>query len=222
MQKDSATSHPGLIKGPSHAKGGIAIEIIETGNHKEVEGAEYYICTAARLSTEIHEFINKTDIEILDAIHKLYKCDPFNPEVSATDFIVCKKVTNDPTRRNRTGTVQELLNLMQADKSCTVDYDVPRNKLALGGATENCGCAHDQLEGGGPAGIKQRTTKLNCLYIHGLEAKFQPEINLELSKLYILNYPKFEIHKNNLIEIYNKYAEEIEINLPDVIIGQAL
>lgn len=113
-------SKKGLIWGPSHEKGGIDIKVNETGQRKEVEGGEYFICEAAMYSTKTHEFKDKTAREILDALHAEYFCREFSTDLNASDFIVCKAVVESKDLHTISGTPKEVLNALQAKQGCFV------------------------------------------------------------------------------------------------------
>lgn len=116
----------GLITGPSHAQGGIEFKVVETGQTVEIEGFEYKICRSARQSTKVYEFKGKTNKEILDEIHQSEGCKYIPNQANVNDFILCKLVIQDDKKRDIKGTVNEILNIMQAENSC---------KISEGGAT---------------------------------------------------------------------------------------
>lgn len=133
-------SKTGIIKGPSHENGGIAIEVAETGEHKEVEGGEYVICSEARFSQKPFYFVDSTNKEVLDEIHKIFNCSAFNPKLSRDDFIICKLTVDDKQRRDIKGTVAEILNYIQATNGCVI---VPKEQYL-----EDCACEHKMQQGG--------------------------------------------------------------------------
>jgi len=128
----SGGSKKGLFVGKSHANGGIPSEVVETGQLLEIEGDEYYICRSAYNSSEVYDFKGKTNKQILDKLYTTYSCKLVQSEMSAGDFIICKVVVRDKSKHDRSGTVKEILNQMQAEKSCKVE-DSRNVKLQEGG-----------------------------------------------------------------------------------------
>jgi hypothetical protein len=110
----------GLYLGKSHAEGGIPAINTDTGQHIEVELNEYKICNSAYSSNKILRYSNKTNKEILDDIHDNFSCRFNKNEVKNGEFIICKVVVLDPTKRSRKGTVRQILDEMQSEKSCNV------------------------------------------------------------------------------------------------------
>ena len=113
-------SKSGLYIGNSHAQGGIPEVVPETGQKIEVEGMEYRLCPAILENPELLEFKNKTNFEILEALHEK-SCVFEQGKIPAGSFIICKLAVLDKTKRNMTGTVREIINLMQDDKGCKVE-----------------------------------------------------------------------------------------------------
>lgn len=113
----------GLFIGKPHSKGGIPSEIVETGKQIEIEGDEYYICREAYHSDEVLEFKQKTNKEILDYIYTEYTCKLVQDKMKVGDFIVCKIVVKDNLKHDRKGTISEILNEMQGEKSCKVENE---------------------------------------------------------------------------------------------------
>jgi hypothetical protein len=124
-----------LYKGNSHATGGIKVNVdgIKT---IEVEGHEYLLCNTAMQSTKIFEFKNKTNKQILDEFHAYSTCEFKQNEAHSGDFIICKKVVLDTNKRNITGTIKEIVNIMQSEKGCRQSTD---NVFKTGGEVENEG-----------------------------------------------------------------------------------
>jgi hypothetical protein len=110
----------GLYLGKSHAEGGIPAVNTDTGQHLEIEGNEYKICNSAYSSNKILRYSNKNNKEILDDIHDNFSCRFNKNEVKNGEFILCKVVVLDPTKRSRKGTVRQILDEMQSEKSCNV------------------------------------------------------------------------------------------------------
>lgn len=110
----------GMISGPSHEKGGIEIQVNETGQIKEVEGGEYFICENAMYSANRHHFELMQARDILDSISSTYNCGEFKPDLHARDFIVCKSVVESQERHTVSGTPKEILNQLQAAKGCYI------------------------------------------------------------------------------------------------------
>jgi hypothetical protein len=197
----------GFITGPSHEKGGIAIIVTETGQQKWVEGGEYFMCQKALLSDKIHIFTNRTNREVLDFIHKKYNCKEFEPNLSANDFIICKSTVNNSKKRSFTGTVQEILNEMQAQNGCNVTY-------------QNSGLTMKQ---GGLPGIKMETTKFPAKYKKGDKVYMftsEPdlmvaEVNewVDKSATYDLKSENGEIVRNNIPEDKINYLTTLSAEL---------
>ena len=111
----------GLFIGNSHANGGIPSEIAETGTKIEIEGNEYYICNEAYNSTNHFDFKKKTNKEILDFIYTEFACKLNQDIMHSGDFIVCKVVVADNRKKDRKGTIKQILNEMQGEKNCKVE-----------------------------------------------------------------------------------------------------
>jgi hypothetical protein len=111
----------GLFIGESHDNGGIPSMVKETGQLIEIEGDEYYICRDAYHSDDVYEFKGKTNKEVLDKFYTDHSCKLNQSVMSAGDFIVCKIVVKDKTKHDRGGTIKEILNQMQHEKSCKVE-----------------------------------------------------------------------------------------------------
>jgi hypothetical protein len=121
----------GLYLGKSHADGGIPAVNTDTGQQLEIEGQEYKVCNSAYSSNKILRYSNKTNKEILDDIHDNFSCRFNKNEVKNGEFILCKVVVLDPTKRSRKGTVRQILDEMQSEKSCNVSQGAA--ELSLGG-----------------------------------------------------------------------------------------
>lgn len=125
-----------LYVGPSHAAGGIPV-VVDSVRPVEVEGQEYKICGEAYRSDEVLSYTQKTNIEILDDIHKNFSCKFEQNVASGNDFIVCKLVVRDLAKRNRKGTVKQILDEMQGEKGCKLsDGSLPEPKMEDGGALQ--------------------------------------------------------------------------------------
>lgn len=122
-----------LYIGPSHAAGGIPVTI-DGVRQVEVEGLEYKICGDAYRSNERLDFKGKTNIEVLDHIHKEFSCKFEQNKASGTDFIICKLAVRDIDKHDRSGTVREILDQMQGEVGCKLsDGSMPEKKLQRGG-----------------------------------------------------------------------------------------
>lgn len=108
--------------GKSHANGGIPV-LVDDNTLIEVEKFEYVICNNAMNSTKIFEFKDKTNKEILDEIFRYSDCEFEQHKANSGDFIICKLAVMDKKKRNITGTVKEIINVMQSEKSCNVTND---------------------------------------------------------------------------------------------------
>jgi hypothetical protein len=122
-----------LYKGNSHDNGGIKV-LVDGLKPIEVEGHEYLLCNKAMQSTKIFEFKNKTNKEILDEFHTYSTCEFKQNEAHSGDFIICKKVVLDTNKRNITGTIKEIVNIMQSEKGCRQSND---DVFKTGGEVEN-------------------------------------------------------------------------------------
>lgn len=120
------TIEKGLIRGgetTSHQSGNhIPVIVEETGERFNYEGDEYHICAAAVKNDEIFEFHQKTNREVLDFIYSKFPCNVEEGVLNVGDFIICKLVVRDDARYNRTGTVREILNMMQSEKNCRISH----------------------------------------------------------------------------------------------------
>lgn len=101
--------------------GGIKVVVDDT-TIVEVEGGEMKICRAAYDSSEVLEFTAKTNKQTLDIIHNEFSCKFNQPEADGGDFILCRLVVNDEKKHDRKGTVRQILDEMQAEKSCRVSF----------------------------------------------------------------------------------------------------
>lgn len=120
-----------MFIGNSHANGGIPSEIAETGTKIEIEGNEYYICNEAYNSPNHFDFKKKTNKEILDFIYTEFACKLNQDIMHSGDFIVCKVVVADNRKKDRKGTIKQILNEMQGEKNCKVESS--SNYLKQGG-----------------------------------------------------------------------------------------
>lgn len=111
----------GKFIGKSHAEGGIPSKVKETGQLIEIEGDEWYVCNEAYNSDKRYSFKNKTNEEVLEKIYRDHSCKLNQSLMSAGDFIVCKVVVRDKKKYDREGTVSDIVNEMQGEKSCKVE-----------------------------------------------------------------------------------------------------
>ena len=138
-----------LYIGGSHESGNdIPVTVVETGRTKFIEGGEFSVCKAAMENNEILEFQNKTALEILHAIHERNDCKFEQGKEHIGNHIVCKYAVLDPERRNLTGTVKEIFDILQSEKQCRLSYQrsVDSGQYDDGGPV--CGCQHKMDEGG--------------------------------------------------------------------------
>lgn len=130
----------GLIQGgesTSHKSGNdIPAVVSETGRRFNYEGDEYHLCSAALDNSQIFEFVQKTNHEILDYFYRIFACSVKEGVLHVGDFILCKLVVRDEIKHNRTGTVREILNMMQEENSCRVSSST---ELAGGGEINDSG-----------------------------------------------------------------------------------
>ena len=126
-----------LYVGPSHAEGGIPVIVDpqKPGEHPvEVEGIEYKICAEAYQSSEKLSFAQKTNFEILDSIHKDFSCKFNQGEADGGDFIICKVAVKDQVRRDRSGTVKQILDEIQGENGCRLSTgQIAEKKRKQGG-----------------------------------------------------------------------------------------
>jgi len=165
-----------LYSGGSHASGhDIPVTVIDTGEQIRVEGGEFSVCAAAMENEEKLEFRNKTALQILQAIHQRNVCKFEQGKEHVGNHIVCKYAVLDPAKRNLTGSVREIFNILQSEKQCQVSYDYLENlkrKYAMGGYVDICtpcgikhlkepyyadgGGIHSEIHG--PLGISSKTS----------------------------------------------------------------
>jgi len=110
--------------------GGIKVDV-DGGTVVEIEGGEMKICHSAYDSDEVLEFKNKTNKQILDYIHNEFSCKFEQNKANSGDFILCRLVIFDQNKHNRKGTVKQILDEMQDEKSCRIS--VGSGSMKLGG-----------------------------------------------------------------------------------------
>ncbi len=123
-----------MYKGKSHAQGGIPV-VVDGNTNVEIEGNEYHLCRDAMSSAKIYSFKNKSNKEILDSIYSSEGCKFVQGIANSGDFIVCKLVVLDDTKRTITGTVKSIIDTMQSEKSCNVSEG--GNKMEKGGGIKS-------------------------------------------------------------------------------------
>lgn len=101
--------------------GGIKV-MVDDAYMVEVEGGEYKICNDAYNSDEVLSFKDKTNKEILDYIHNDFSCKFEQSKADSGDFILCRLVVNDKKKKNYSGTVRQVLDMMQSEHSCRVSF----------------------------------------------------------------------------------------------------
>lgn len=117
------TKESGLYKdGYSHAEGGIQV-VVDNSKKIEVENDEYSICRDAMESTDIHKFSQKTNKEVLDSLFRGEGCTFEQGKENGGNFIICKVVVLDEKKYDREGTVKQILNQLQSEKSCNMTAD---------------------------------------------------------------------------------------------------
>lgn len=123
-------------KGKRHSQGGIDV-IVDGIKPIEVEVGEYKLCSSAMRSKKIYTFKNKTNKEILDSLFSAEGCE-FDPkEAESGDYIICRLVVNDTTKKTIIGKVQEIVDELQAEKQCVVSNQNNTNKMKKGGLIDN-------------------------------------------------------------------------------------
>ena len=149
--KTPPTKESGLYKeGFLHTEGGIAVTV-DGVKPIEVEVKEYKLCLNAMDSDKVYSFKNKTNLEILDEMFQDANCIFETDKAKSNEFILCRLSVLDKTKRDRKGTVKQIVNEMQSEKSCNVTFDSNVNKKnKKGGKLEaDCGCKHSKMEDGG-------------------------------------------------------------------------
>jgi hypothetical protein len=133
--KGKETTKSGLYdKGFYHSEGGIAVTV-DRCKLIEVEKDEYKICNEAYESSKIYEFNQKTNIEVLDEIFRDASCTFKIDEADSGDFILCRPVVYNKRKYNRKGTVKDILNQMQKEKSCRVE--IGNREFSKGGGVKS-------------------------------------------------------------------------------------
>jgi hypothetical protein len=149
----------GLVPGgesTSHASGNdITYTVLDTGKKVRIEGDEYHMCGSALLHDEILEFKNMTSHEVLDEIYTRHKCSTVPGEAMAGDFIICKPAVRNPEKRSWTGTVKEIINIMQSEYGCRVS-----------------GASHDKMNEGGKIAMKEAMSERGIAEKHGLSEDY--------------------------------------------------
>ena len=101
--------------------GGIKV-LVDGATVVEIEDGEMKICDTAYNSPEVLDFKQKTNKEVLDYIHGEFSCKFNQPEANLGDFILCRLVVLDKIKHDRKGTVRQILDAMQGEKSCRVSF----------------------------------------------------------------------------------------------------
>lgn len=176
------TKESGLYKeGFLHTEGGIAVKV-DGVKDVEVEVKEYKLCRESMESTEVHHFKNKTNLQILDALFKESSCTFETSKAKSREFILCRLVVLDKKKRNISGTPKEIVNQMQAEKSCNLSSD---SDTMMQGGKITCGCKHEEFEKKSFGGTVDAKNIPNNTFVD----KFGRE--------------RFEIHDKTLILNYN-------------------
>lgn len=118
----------GEYKGFLHTEGGIQV-IVDGGQHVEVEKNEYSICRAAMDDNTIYKFQNKTNKQILEKLFREDGCVFEQGKENAGNFIICRLVVLDHKPRNISGTVKDIVNILQKEKACRLTNDYSKRKL---------------------------------------------------------------------------------------------
>jgi hypothetical protein len=126
-----------IYVGNSHANGGIPAVNVDTGERLEIEGDEMKICRDAYNSSEVLEYIQKTNREVVTDIHQNFSCKFDQSKVNSGDFILCKLVVLDDKKHDRRGTVKDILNQMQSEHSCRISEHSPQAQMERGGQVED-------------------------------------------------------------------------------------
>ena len=134
----------GFITGNKpHSKGGIDVIVKDTNQVINVESKEYQICKSAMESTNILFYKDKTNIEILDDIHKKYNCPAFDKTAKSGDFIVCKiAVADDKPRRRVMGTASQIVNAINGLAGGRVDGETAEVVMEKGGKIKDVTCSN--------------------------------------------------------------------------------
>lgn len=117
------TKESGLYKeGFLHSEGGIEVTV-DNNTKVEVELKEYKICSSFWNNDKFFSFKQKTNLEILDILFQENNCVFETSKAESGDFILCRLVVLDDKKYDRSGTCKEIINEMQAEKSCNVTSD---------------------------------------------------------------------------------------------------
>ena len=112
----------GQFFGNSHALGGIPLEVKDSGQRIEVEGAEPLIPAEAMQDKRV-KIRKGTNLEILDKINKGVGAKGMNEpakEVYSGDAIVCKKSAHDKTKRTYIGNDKAVVSAINESNGCKV------------------------------------------------------------------------------------------------------
>ncbi len=133
-------------KGFRHSEGGIKVTVDGT-KAVEVEFQEYKMCREVLQKTKAYEFKQKTNKQILDAIFQDNQCTFEIDKAKSKDFILCRLVVLDKTKRDISGTAKEIINVMQADHSCNLTDDASeKTSHKLGGAVAEVSNINDLID----------------------------------------------------------------------------
>ncbi|HUX78924.1 MAG TPA: NUDIX hydrolase, partial [Alphaproteobacteria bacterium] len=111
-----------MYKAPYHEDGGVQ-SIIDGVQKVEIEGDEYHICREAMNSSDVYEFVDKSNKQILDKLFREEGCVFEQGKSASGDFIVCKLVVLDDKKRTIKGTPKQILNTLQDEKACKMTSD---------------------------------------------------------------------------------------------------
>lgn len=143
----------GIIKGKSHAQGGVPFVVKGSGQQIEVEGREAVISSKAFSDDKIHTY-RGTNWDILNQINQKYGGNSLYEKVESIgvgDFVICISSVEDPNVREYTGTNEQVISAINESGGCvsmTKGAKVKEildgrrsNKMAQGGAIDR---KHDE------------------------------------------------------------------------------
>lgn len=136
----TAEDKGGMVKGPSHAKGGV--KFIVDGRLLEAEGGEPVIPGEIMADGSVYEFTG-THLQILDQINEKFGARSMDEKakvIEAGDIIICKISAADQQTHTYKGTLTEIVSEINQSGGCKPIYNMHNEE-------QSCGCDH--MEQGG-------------------------------------------------------------------------
>lgn len=128
----------GIIKGPSHAQGGVKFFV--DGKIVETEGGELVIPVEIFNDKKRYSF-SGTNIQVVNSILKKFGAKTINQAVTvleAQDYVVCKVSAKDEKIYTYSGSLQNIVKKINASGGCSpVAKEEPEEMK-----TKSCGCKH--------------------------------------------------------------------------------